>query len=476
MIPTSVHRFRILNNITDAFVFLLAFILGCITRWRVDILGNPFWELFRLDSLTALFLLFYVANFFSLLAHCVYPTSRLRSFGSMAIAYFESVFSALAAIIVIAFFFQDLTTSRLLLATSSAYCFVFLLIKEHLIRKVLAHLRLHGYNLRNAIIVGHDREMIIQTAWEIANNPLLGLKLVGVIVPKKARVPSSIEGVQILGSLDELIKNVEEHDVDHVIFTSYEAHEKEIEEVMWRCEKRGIEIWLKLDLLDRQISQAAVERLNGVPFLTFRTGPQDSWLLIVKGILDKIMAFILLVVSSPAFLILAVLIKTTSPGPVIFKQYRAGRRGQKFVFYKFRSMIDNAEQYKESLSAKNEMKGPVFKIKEDPRITPIGKFLRRTSLDEIPQFWNVLRGDMSIVGPRPLPILEVKEFKGWQRRRLSMKPGITCLWQVSGRNTISDFDEWTNLDLQYVDNWSLWLDLKILLKTIPAVLFTKGAR
>jgi len=405
----------------------------------------------------------------------------------MAKAYFKSVCWGFLTIVLVAFFFQFLPTSRLLLAAASVYCFVFLLIKEFFVRKLLVHLRSHGYNLRNAIIVGHDRDMIIQTAWEIVNNPLLGLKLVGVIVPEKEKLSlighssqaerePSIDGVRVLGSLDQLINNVEEHEVENVVFTSYEAHEKEVEEAMWRCEKRGVEIWLRLGLLDRQISQAAVEHCMGMPFLTFRTGPQYPGALLIKYALDKIMAFVLLVIFSPIFLILAVLIKATSPGPAIFKQYRTGLGGKKFVFYKFRSMVDNAEQYKESLRVKNEMKGPVFKVKEDPRITPIGRFLRRTSLDEIPQFWNVLKGDMSLVGPRPPLPSEVKEYHGWQRRRLSMKPGITCIWQVDGRNQITDFDEWARLDLQYVDNWTLWLDVKILLKTIPAVLFAKGAR
>src|ERR1700690_43406 len=188
-------------------------------------------------------------------------------------------------------------------------------------------------------------------------------------------------------------------------------------------------------------------------------------------------ALILLILLSWLFALLAILIKFTSPGPVFFRQQRSGQNGAPFTLYKFRTMISNAEQFKHELEAMNEMSGPVFKVTNDPRITPIGKWLRRYSLDELPQLFNVLRGEMSLVGPRPLPVDEVKRFSDLaHRRRLSVKPGLTCLWQISGRNQIKDFKDWVRLDLEYIDNWSLWLDLKILLRTIPAVFSATGAK
>jgi exopolysaccharide biosynthesis polyprenyl glycosylphosphotransferase len=196
----------------------------------------------------------------------------------------------------------------------------------------------------------------------------------------------------------------------------------------------------------------------------------------LKGIIDRTLAFLLLIPSSVLFLIATIGIKLTSPGPVIFRQTRAGLHGKPFTMYKFRSMHSDAEMRRAELEVFNEMSGPVFKVDNDPRITKFGSWLRRTSIDELPQLINVLRGHMSLVGPRPLPIYEVEKFENAaQRRRLSVKPGLTCLWQVSGRNNVSDFRDWVKLDLQYIDNWSIWLDLLILLKTIPVVLLRKGA-
>ena len=180
-------------------------------------------------------------------------------------------------------------------------------------------------------------------------------------------------------------------------------------------------------------------------------------------------------VLSPLLLAIALAIKLDSPGPVLFRQLRCGLHGRPFTFLKFRSMRVDAEALKKQLAPFNEMDGPAFKMTNDPRVTPVGRFLRRTSLDELPQLWNILRGDMSFVGPRPAVLEEVRQYEPWQRRRLSMQPGLTCLWQVSGRNELT-FDEWMRLDLEYIDNWSLWLDLKIALKTIPAVLLGRGAR
>jgi exopolysaccharide biosynthesis polyprenyl glycosylphosphotransferase len=213
--------------------------------------------------------------------------------------------------------------------------------------------------------------------------------------------------------------------------------------------------------------------------LVFRTTPETSWQSVVKHLIDLVGSFLLLVllIVIPVLPLIAVLIKLTSPGPVLFRQQRSGQNGAPFTLYKFRTMITNAEQLKHELEAMNEMSGPVFKVTNDPRITRVGKWLRRYSLDELPQLFNVLRGEMSLVGPRPLPVDEVKRFSDLaHRRRLSVKPGITCLWQISGRNQINDFKDWVRLDLEYIDNWSLWLDLKILLRTLPAVFTATGAK
>jgi exopolysaccharide biosynthesis polyprenyl glycosylphosphotransferase len=219
--------------------------------------------------------------------------------------------------------------------------------------------------------------------------------------------------------------------------------------------------------------------MMGQPLLIFRSTPEASWQMLAKNLLDIFGALVLLfvLIIIPVIPLVALLIKCTSPGPIFFRQQRSGLNGAPFTIWKFRTMATNSEQLKHELAAMNEMSGPVFKITNDPRITPVGKWLRRYSLDELPQLFNVLRGEMSLVGPRPLPVDEVKRFNDLaHRRRLSVKPGLTCLWQVSGRNQISDFKDWVRLDLEYIDNWSIWLDLLILLRTIPAVLGATGAR
>ena len=233
------------------------------------------------------------------------------------------------------------------------------------------------------------------------------------------------------------------------------------------------------DFFATQIAHASFDELLGHPLIVFRTTPEASWEMILKLAVDFFGALTLLILLTliPVIPAIALAIKLTSPGPVLFRQQRSGLNGAPFTIFKFRTMSSNAEQLKHELAAMNEMSGPVFKVTNDPRITPLGKFLRKWSLDELPQLFNVLRGEMSLVGPRPLPVDEVKRFNDLaHRRRLSVKPGLTCLWQVSGRNQISDFKEWVRLDLEYIDNWSFWLDVRILFRTIPAVLRSTGAK
>jgi exopolysaccharide biosynthesis polyprenyl glycosylphosphotransferase len=274
-----------------------------------------------------------------------------------------------------------------------------------------------------------------------------------------------------------LVKALHDHTVSRVIFAGGQSHLNRLQEAISACEIEGVEAWLVADFIRTAIARPDFDFFGTQPTLVFRTTPELSWALLVKDLVDRLGAIVLMLLTSWLMIAVALAIRFTSPGPVIFRQQRAGKNGRPFTMYKFRSMQTDAEMQQSELAAFNQMSGPVFKLAKDPRITPIGRIIRKTSLDELPQLFNVLRGDMSLVGPRPLPLYEVMKFESpAQRRRLSMKPGITCLWQVSGRNEVKNFDQWVKLDLEYIDNWSLLLDAKILLKTVPAVLFGAGAR
>ena len=299
----------------------------------------------------------------------------------------------------------------------------------------------------------------------------------------KLKADASIEvvGELSLGEtpVQQLAHMLHEHSVSGVLISARHTYFEQVENAIKTCELEGIEAWLVADFFGTQISRARFDELLGHPLLVFRTTPETSWPGVAKQLMDFFGALLLLVLLTviPVIPLIALAIKLTSPGPVLFRQQRSGLNGSPFTLYKFRPMGTNAEQHKPDLEAMNEMSGPGFKVTNDPRVTPIGKWLRRYSLDELPQLYNVLRTEMSLVGPRPLPVDEVKRFDNLaHRRRLSVKPGLTCLWQISGRNQISDFKDWVRLDLDYIDNWSLWLDLKILVRTIPAVLIGTGAK
>jgi exopolysaccharide biosynthesis polyprenyl glycosylphosphotransferase len=277
--------------------------------------------------------------------------------------------------------------------------------------------------------------------------------------------------------ISDLIEAMHRHAVARVIFAAGHSQLNRVEQAIGACEIEGVPAWLVADFIQTSIAKPDFDAFAGRPMLVFRSTPEVSWALLVKGIIDRVGAFIALVICAIPMGVVALLIRITSKGPVIFRQRRAGRFGKPFVMYKFRSMTDDAEMRRMELEPFNQMQGPVFKVESDPRITPLGRWLRRTSFDELPQLVNVLMGDMSLVGPRPLPVYEVEKFENTaQRRRLSVKPGLTCLWQISGRNTVRDFRDWVRLDLDYIDRWSLALDLKILLRTIPAVIMGLGAK
>ena len=280
--------------------------------------------------------------------------------------------------------------------------------------------------------------------------------------------------------LKELEKIVTDESIERVIIAARHAVFKQISATVELCEKQGIESWVSADFIRTQVSRPTFDNLGGRPMLVLRATPELSWALLAKGALDRIGALLFILLTLPVWILAIIGIKISSPkGPVFFRQDRAGKYGRPFKMWKFRTMVLDAENKLDELkdAMGNEMSGPVFKLKNDPRVFPFARFLRKWSIDEFPQMLNVLAGHMSLVGPRPLPIYEVSRFeKSEHRRRLSVKPGVTCIWQVKGRNTITEWEDWVRLDLEYIDNWSLWLDIKLLLQTVPAVLLTRGAK
>jgi len=350
-----------------------------------------------------------------------------------------------------------------------------LLVAERTAIRLLARkLRRRGYNYRNVLVVGTGRRAR-EIAAIIEEQRHWGLRLVGLVSDGPARPVPRTGRVPVLEQTDGLDRLVREQVVDEVIFAVSRKRLEDLEHVFLLCEELGIRTHVAVNFFPHMIAKVHLEDLRGIPLLTFSPVPTDEFALAVKRAFDVVVSGALIALLSPLVLGIAVAIKLTSPGPVLFKQKRVGLNGRRFTLYKFRSMVRDAEARKADLLHLNEMRGPAFKIANDPRLTPIGRLLRRTSLDELPQLFNVLRGDMSIVGPRPPLPDEVAQYQLWQRRRLSMKPGLTCLWQVNGRSKVADFDRWMRMDLQYIDSWSLKLDMKICLKTIPVVLLGKGA-
>jgi exopolysaccharide biosynthesis polyprenyl glycosylphosphotransferase len=302
-----------------------------------------------------------------------------------------------------------------------------------------------------------------------------GVRLRGFLSDQPVEAPGviSLRAGYRVRPIAELSAILRQHVIDEIIFAVESDRLSELEEYFLLCDEEGVRTRVAVDFFPHVNSTVSLDRLGPTPLLTFSAAPYDEIRLLLKRTADIVLAAAGLVVLAPFMLAIAFAIKLTSPGPAIFRQVRCGLNGRRFRFYKFRSMCQNAEQLKASLAHLNTRQ-TAFKIPDDPRLTPIGRFLRRFSIDEWPQLWNVLRGDMSLVGPRPAVPNEVEQYQRWQRRRLRMRPGLTCLWAISGRDEV-DFDTWMKMDMQYIDNWSLALDWKILLRTIPRVLTGRGA-
>ncbi|MFB0525850.1 MAG: sugar transferase [bacterium] len=364
--------------------------------------------------------------------------------------------------------------SRIFVALFSAISVSFLTLEKVILIQSFKHARLGENNYKHLMVVGTGKRAT-KFVQMVKQHPEWGMKIVGIIDDEPEKVGSDVSNIKVIGLLKDIPDILHEKIVDEVVFIIPRSWLSRIEQSILSCEREGIKVSVAVDLFDFKIGKLQATDLGGIPLMRLETTPGSPWELFIKRSLDIIVSLIGLVLSAPVLLLTAVVIKLNSPGPLFFKQVRNGMNGRKFTLLKFRSMVVGAEEMQEELIALNEMDGPVFKITNDPRMTRIGSFLRKTSLDELPQLINVLKGDMSLVGPRPPIPGEVTNYKTWQRRRLSMRPGITCFWQISGRNEVN-FEQWMKLDLEYIDNWSLWLDLKILFKTIPVVLLGTGAR
>ena len=365
--------------------------------------------------------------------------------------------------------------SRLLLGIYALVDLLLMIAFRLLARRYGAPLRrsLSGY--RNFLLVGEGPE-VGEIARALEANESRGMRLfgfVGVHPGPPYAAPAGLAKSYPSVLLSELPEILRRQVIDEVIFAVGKEDLEKLEDSFIVCEEEGVKIRVLISLFPQAISKVYLERLGSKPLLTFSATPEDESLLLKRS-LDFALALGSLVVLSPLLIVLAALVKLTSRGPILFTQTRCGLGGRRFTLYKFRSMRADADLLRDELEALNEVDGPVFKIKNDPRCTAIGRFMRKFSLDELPQLVNILKGDMSFVGPRPPLPEEVEKYERWQRRRLRMQPGLTCLWALEGRSKLN-FQRWMELDLQYIDHWSMTLDCKILLKTIPIVLVGRGA-
>lgn len=445
-------------------VFMIRDIYYSENYGRLISFQNYFWLIYVILPLWSV--LFY---YFKL-----YESQRTRSFWLEAWKIAKVSFWGTLLLMAIVFAFKAEYVSRLFIIGFGTMSFSFLFFERLLLRTMLRSARKRGYNYRNILVVGTGRRAR-ELAEVLAQNKHWGLKLIGFVSDTPEIKLEKVGKSPVLCLVSELPQMLQKYVVDELIFAVSRKRLEEMEELFLLCEEQGIRTRIAVNFFPHMIAKVHLDDLYGIPLLTFSTTPYNEGLLMAKRLFDLIIASVLLVVLSPIMALISLLIKMTSEGPIFFRQTRVGLNGRYFTLYKFRSMLKNAEELKGDVQHLNEMNGPVFKIKDDPRTTWVGRLLRRTSLDEFPQLYNVLRGDMSIVGPRPPLPEEVAKYERWQRRRLSMKPGLTCLWQVNGRNKITDFKKWMELDLHYIDNWSLKLDLKIFIKTIFVVLAGRGA-
>ena len=420
-----------------------------------------------------MFLLYLILVTSALYFFGFYTFGRTQTYTDIVLGTTKAVGTAFALLILILFLVKEHDISRLFIGLFCLNNALLLIFVKFLLRFLDGKMIEHGYNQVNALVIGSGNraERLIDN---LMRNKDMGYRVVGCLDPDTDRIGWEVAGTKVLDTTDHLAETLEINAVDEVFVAMPFDKVRDMHRLIYLCEEVGVRFSLVADFVKPHIAKTVVRNFIDQPVITYTSTPTAVGQLLIKAIIDRVGAAIALVLLLPVFFVIALIIKLTSKGPVFFIQERSGLNGRLFRMLKFRTMVVGADQMLDQLRQQNEMDGPVFKMKHDPRITSIGRFLRHTSLDELPQLINVLQGEMSLVGPRPPIPAEVEKYERWQRRRLSMKPGLTCYWQISGRNDVR-FEDWMTLDLKYIDNWSLKLDFVILLKTIPVVLTGRGA-
>ncbi len=471
MIKENLQFLKRLHYIADLTLTALAFLCSFLLYYSFS--TDPYRISVLLDNNIYLLAIIIPVWFFFLYNSPGAYAYRMKSFLFIAYQILKPVLKASGSLVVVLLFIGNLMELRWVLMMFVGLDIVFMYLFRRFIQSTLQYFRARGKNQKNILIVGTGRSAC--EFFDLAkNNSQWGINALGFI-SENGDKPHNGKSNLVIGRLGELSSIINRNPVDEVYTALPMSSFHKVEDVVTRCQEQGVTVHVAADFLKTNTRNFSANDIFGSPVLSFSAVSHRMDMIFLKRFVDIFASGIALVLFAPVFLIISIAIKIGSKGPIFYRWKVVGHNRKAFTGYKFRSMVPSADKLKVKLMDKNEMKGVVFKIKNDPRVTKVGKFLRKYSLDELPQIYNVFRGDMSLVGPRPPLQTEIDGFDNWHRRKLSVKPGITCLWQVSGRNQIKDFDEWVKLDLEYIDRWSLWLDLKILARTIPTVLTGKGA-
>jgi exopolysaccharide biosynthesis polyprenyl glycosylphosphotransferase len=466
------RNWKLLNLILGAIdVLAIALAFQCSYLINYFKVGGFFFTEPRLLKLYLLIMPFWLVILYLIQVTEIPRTKRYRV---LFFEYLQSTLLIIVLLLVFYFIFKLYLISRLFLVLFAIFGFVFLFFVRLMEYKVFKIYRAKGYNFINIVLIADDTSLTFIE--NLLSTKEWGYKVSAIftgseVIKEKYEKEIIILPDKFIGVLNDLM---EVDLIDEVLYVKNKVVPSEVRETVRSCEELGVTFRLKCKDSIISLTNAVKTDLANEKFLTFINVPHNSFALTIKKIMDISISLFLIIFLLPFLIIISILVKFTSPGPLIFKQARVGLRGRKFYLYKFRTMVANAEDIRKDLGDKNEMDGPVFKIKDDPRVTKIGKFLRKTGLDELPQLFNILKGEMSLIGPRPPLQSETLQYKRWQLRRLSVKPGLSCFWQIKpDRNSIK-FEQWMEMDLAYIDNWSLRLDFIILVKTIQTVFKRTG--